>query len=129
MKTLPSLLFTLGLLAVLPASGQDTNTPAPVIYRPVVGRYQLVAATVNVNNIATPRLFRIDTVTGTVWRYDSSQMPIMVGTNAVPTELESWSAISEETVLNQWMQGNSNMQAQFSTPAPPTNHYRNFLSK
>jgi hypothetical protein len=117
MKTSLSLLIAFGLFAALPILSQDTNAPAPVIYRPVIGRYQLVAATVDVNHISTPRLFRLDTVTGTVWRYDSSQMPVLVGTNAVPVEFESWSEISEENAINQWTWALTNVQATLSTPA------------
>jgi hypothetical protein len=93
------------LLTAVSALSQDT-TNAPVPCPGTVGRYQLVAATV-VKTTATgtttePRLFRLDTVTGTVWGYTATQLPVVVGTNTVPLEMDGWTPISETNPMDQW---------------------------
>ena len=89
-------LILIGLCSFVLARADDTNTTAS--YEPaLVGRYQLVPGTA----AGQPTMFRLDTVTGRVWCYQSTPFPISVGTNHVELPLDYWQPISERDYMTQ----------------------------
>ena len=111
--------FILVLASAAISKAQDTNVSADT-FPPVIGRYQLISAVIVISPgpplRTEPRLFRLDTITGTVWTYNSAPMPVPAGTNTARIEIESWSQISELPNFDQWVAACSNSAKMFPAP-------------
>ena len=94
MKTIPAIfIIAVATFALAADHSTEPNLP-PLPGGNVVGRFQLVAATVDdtVGTGTQKTLFRIDTATGRVWSYQHSLMAINVPDHPEmkTTDVEGW---------------------------------------
>ena len=102
MKALPAIFIIAVASFVLAGDNSSPKKMPPAPEGKTVGRFQLVAATVDYSlggaEKARQYLFRIDTATGQVWRY--SRSPIEVNIPGHPelksTEVDGWIETSED---------------------------------
>ncbi len=110
------------LLTTVCALSQDT-TNAPISSQPNAGRYQLLAATIvkttPTGTVTEPRLFRLDTATGTVWSFTATQLPMVVGTNTTSLEIDGWMPISEVNSMDQWSAALTNIVTKTPSKGAP----------
>lgn len=119
MKALPAILVITVATLALAGDGPSRRNIPPAPEGGIVGRFQLVAATVDysLGGPETPRhyLFRIDTATGQVWRY--SRSPIAVNIPGHPelksTEVDGWIETSED--FNESLKSVRSFSGEFDT--------------
>lgn len=100
MKTIPAIfIIAVATFALANDSATEQNLP-PLPSGSAVGRFQLVAATVDraLGSTGSDRfLFRIDTATGRVWRYQFGVQRVEVpGKPDIKTEVEGWVITDED---------------------------------
>lgn len=124
MKTFPLLLCVVGILQLSAEEAAKPHLVPPAPEGRLPGRFQLVSAVIVTGSSEhEPVLFRIDTSTGQVWRYDQDNYPFRLGTEHKNIVVEGFSLVSESyhLSLENAPKVAESLQRHFAKPAVTTN--------